>query len=90
MHLHASHLWLGKVDNLGRVGEEVDAVLELGELSVELVKLVVLTLGGKVDNRLAELADIVVLGEELVRSASIGNGSDEGDKANVPHSKFDF
>ncbi len=70
---------LGKVDKLGSVGEEVDAFLELGELLVDGVKLGVVAVGGVFDDGLAELADEVVLGEELVNAGGVGDSSDSGE-----------
>ena len=85
----AGLLGLGEVYKLGLVGEEVDPGLELRELSVDGIKLLVLTLGGVIDDGLAELADVVVLGEELVDLASVGDG-DEGGDGNRAHSVCNF
>ena len=78
LHVLAALLGVGKVEDLGVVGPVVDALLKLGELLVELIKLLVNTLTSKVNDGLAKLADVVVLCEVLVDAASIGDGGGEG------------
>ena len=87
-HVDAGLLGLVQVDDLWVAGEVVDAVLELGELSVEGIHLSVFTLGGMLDNSLAKLADVVVLGEELVSSLGAGDRSKDGNKGSGPHGCF--
>ena len=77
LHVLAALLGVRKVKDLGVVGPVVDALLKLGELLVELIKLLVFTLTSKVNDGLAKLADVVVLCEELVDAASIGNSGGE-------------
>ena len=85
LNVLAGLLGLGEVDEISLVGKEVDAFLELGELLVEGVKLLILIVGGKLDDGLAKFADVVVLGEELVDFASGGESgqSGEGKRAHI-------
>ena len=83
----AGGLGLGKVDKLSLFSESVDTVLELGELLVEVVKLNVTALGGVLNSGLAELADVVVLSEEVVDTASAGNSS-ESSESESAHSVY--
>ena len=85
LNVFASLLGLGEVDEISLVGKEVDAFLELGELLVEGVELLVLIVGGKLDDGFAKFADVVVLSEELVDFASGGGGGQkgEGERAHI-------
>ena len=85
LHVDAGLLGLVQIDDLGVAGKVVDAILELGELLVDLIKLFVITFGGILDDGLAELADIVVLSEELVSSLGVGDRSDDGNEGSGPH-----
>ena len=74
----AGSLGLCNVNELSLVGEGVDAGLEGREHLIEVVELVVFALGGEFDGGLAELADVVVLSEELVGTAGAGNSGECG------------
>ena len=77
LHVLAALLGVGKVEDLGMVGPVVDTLLKLGELLVELIKLLVNSLTSHLNDGLAKLADVVVLCEEFVDAASIGDGGSE-------------
>ena len=78
LHVDAALLGLSKVEDLGVISPVVDTLLKLGELVVELSHLLILSLASKVNDGLAKCADVVVLCEELVDAASIGDGDGEG------------
>ena len=89
VHVHAALMGVGEVQNFSLVSEHVDSLEELGELSVNSINFHVLAISREFDNVLAKLADVVVLSEELVDSASVGDG-DEGGYGNCTHSVSNF
>lgn len=72
----AGLLRLSQVDQLGLVHEVGDSRLKLGELGVDSIKFSLFAGGGEVEDLLAKLANVVVLREELVDSAGVGDGEE--------------
>ena len=79
LDLLAGLLGLGEIDHLSLLLEVGNALLELGELLEERLSLLKHALAGVLNCGLAELADEVVLGEEVVDAAGGGNGGESGD-----------
>jgi hypothetical protein len=73
----ASLLRIGKDNEFLVFHEVVDTFLELGELLIDSLDLFVITLSGKLNSGLAEFADVVCFGEEIVYFASIGECGEE-------------
>ena len=79
LEVDAGLLRLAEVNELGLVTEAVDELLELGESLVELVELLILSSGGVLNHTVAELADEVGLGVEVMGTASVGEGSNSSE-----------
>ena len=74
-HLDAGGFWLVEVDNLWVVGVLVDALLQLGEESVDVIDHLVVVVTSLGDDLLAHSADEVVLCEVVVNFSGLSNGN---------------
>ena len=75
----AAGLGLAEVNEILVLSKGRDALSKLGEGLVKLVELDVAALGSVLDGRLAKLADVVVLSEELMDTRGAGDSSEDGE-----------